>query len=144
MATLIAADASVLVAAVVSWHERHRAAASALEAALGRKSLIVPAPALHDAYAILTRLPAQHRLPHADAFHILRSSFSTARVAGPKARDGWSMLRRWSVAPIGGSDAYDALVIEIARDAGARSLLSFKRADLERLAIPGIEILEPV
>jgi len=36
------------------------------------------------------------------------------------------------------------LVVEIARDAGAKSLLSFKRAELERLAIPGIEIVEPV
>src|SRR5687767_8215867 len=116
MATLVAADATVLVAAVVSWHERHRAAASCLETALARKSLVLPAPALVDAYAILTRLPAQHRLPHADAFHILRSSFSTARVSGPRTRDAWSALRRWSVAPIGGSDAYDAHLLEIARE----------------------------
>ena len=144
MATLVAADASVLVAALVSWHERHRAAADALEAALARKALVIPAPALHDAYATLTKLPAQHRLVHADAFHLLRSSFATARLAGPRTRDAWSMLRRWSVAPIGGSDTYDALIVEIARDAGAKSLLTFKRAELERLAIAGIEIVEPV
>lgn len=140
----VAADASVLVAAVVSWHERHRAAMSAIETALARKALIVPAPAIVDAYAILTRLPAQHRLTHADAFHILRSSFSAARIAGPRTRDTWSVLRRFSVAPIGGSDTYDAQLIEIAKEAGAKTLLSFRRADLERLAIPGIEIVEPV
>ena len=144
MAVLVAADASVLVASVVSWHERHRAAAGAIEAALARKALLLPSPALHDAYAILTRLPAQHRLVHADAFHLLRSSFATARVAGPRTRDAWSMLRRWSVAPLGGNDTYDALVVEIARDAGAKSLLTFRRAELERLAVPGIEIVEPV
>lgn len=144
MAAPVAADASVLVAAVVSWHERHRAAASAVEAALARKALVVPAPAIVDAYAILTRLPAQHRLTHADAFHILRSSFAAARVAGPRTRDTWSTLRRFSVAPIGGSDTYDAQMIEIAKEAGAKTLLSFRRADLERLAIPGIEIVEPV
>lgn len=140
----VAADASVLVAAVVSWHERHRAAMSAVETALARKALIVPAPAIVDAYAILTRLPAQHRLTHADAFHILRSSFSAARIAGPRTRDTWSVLRRFSVAPIGGSDTYDAQMIEIAKEAGAKTLFSFRRADLERLAIPGIEIVEPV
>lgn len=139
----IAADATVLVAAVVSWHERHKAAASALEAALARKSLIIPAPALVDAYAILTRLPAQHRLVHADAFHLLRASFGTARLVGSRTRDAWSLLRRWSVAAIGGSDTYDAQVVEIAKEAGAKTLLSFRRAELERLAIPGIEILEP-
>ena len=144
MPALIAADASVLVAAVVAWHERHRAAASAVEAALARKSLLIPSTALIDAYAILTRLPAQHRLAHADAFHLLRSSFGAARVTGPRTRDAWSMLRRWSVAPVGGSEVYDAQLLEIAKDAGAKTLLTFRRVELERLAMPGIEIVEPV
>ena len=144
MAVLVAADATVLVAAVVSWHERHEAAANAIESALARKSLVIPSAALIDAYAILTRLPAQHRLPHAEAFHLLRSNFAPARLAGPRTRDAWSVLRRLSVAPIGGSDTYDAQMIEIARDAGAKTLLSFRRGELERLAIQGIEIVEPV
>lgn len=144
MAVLIAVDASVLVASVVSWHERHRAAAGAVEAALARKALVIPSPSLIDAYAILTRLPAQHRLQHAEAFHLLRTNFGSARVAGPRTRDAWSLLRRLSVAPIGGSDTYEAQIVEIARDAGAKSFLTFHRSDLERLAIPGIEIIEPV
>lgn len=144
MAALTAVDASVLVAAVVAWHERHRAAASAVEAALARKTLVIPSPALIDAYAILTRLPAQHRLAHADAFHLLRSSFGNARVAGPRTRDAWSMLRRWSVAPVGGNEVYDAQLLEIAKDAGAKTLLTFRRSELERFAMPGIEIVEPV
>lgn len=144
MASLIAADTSVLVAAVVSWHERHDAAVTSLESALARKALVLPFPVVVESYATLTRLPARHRLTHADAFHLLRTSFGTARIAGPKARDTWSLLRRWSVSPIGGGDAHDALLIEIARDSGAKSLLTFRRAELERLAIPGIEIVEPV
>ena len=144
MPLLVAADATVLVAAVVAWHERHRAAAGAIEHALARKTLVVPAPSLVDAYAILTRLPAQHRLQHAEAFHLLRSNFAAARLAGPRTRDAWSLLRRLSVAPVGGSDTYDAQMVEIARDAGAKTLLSFRRVELERLAIPGIEIVEPV
>lgn len=144
MATLIAADATVLVAAVIAWHERHRAAATALEAALARKTLLLPAPALIESYSVLTLLPAQHRLVHADAFHLLRSSFATARLVGPRTRDTWSSLRRWSVAPIGGTDVYDALLLAIAKDAGAKTLLTFRRNDLERLAVPGIELVEPV
>ena len=144
MPALVAADASVLVAAVVAWHERHRPAAAAIENALTRKTLVLPSTALVDAYAILTRLPAQHRLAHADAFHLLRSSFATARVAGPRTSSAWSMLRRFSVAPTGGSDTYDAQLVEIAKEAGAKTLLTFRRADLERLAVPGIEIVEPV
>ena len=139
----VAVDATVVVAALVAWHERHKAAAAAVEAALARKSLILPAPALFEAYAILTRLPAQHRLTHADAFHLLRSSFAAARLAAPRTRDTWSLLRRWSVAPLGGSDAYDALVIEAAREGGAKTLLTFRRADLERLTAD-LDIVEPV
>jgi toxin FitB len=141
---MIAADSTVLVAAVIAWHERHRAASAAIESALTRKTLVIPAPVLLETYAILTRLPAQHRLPHADAFHLLRSSFSSARVASSKTRDAWSALRRWSVAGIGGTDAHDAQIVEIAKEAGAKSLLTFRRVELERLAISGIEIVEPV
>lgn len=143
-ASLIACDATVLAAALVAWHERHESASAALEAALARKALVIPAPALVEAYATLTSLPAQHRLTHADAFHLLRSSFSTAKIPGPRPRDTWSTLRRWSVAPIGGGDAFDALILEIARDAGAKTLLSFRRRELELLAVAGIEVVEPV
>lgn len=144
MPALVAADATVLVAAVVGWHERHKAAISAVEAALARKALVIPAQALIETYSTLTSLPSQHRLVHADAFHLLRSSFATARVAGTRTRDAWSQLRRWSVTPFGGSDVWDALVLESARDAGAKTLLTFRRRELEALAMPGIELAEPV
>lgn len=144
MATLIAADATVLVAALVGWHERNAPAAAALEAALARKALVIPAPVLVETYSILTLLPAHHRLTHADAFHLLRSSFATARIAAPRTRNTWSALRRWSVTPIGGTEVFDAQLLETAKEAGAKSLLTFRRNDLERLAIAGIEIVEPV
>lgn len=142
--SVVAADSTVLVAAVVGWHERHEAAVSALETALARKTLVIPAAALFESYSVLTSLPAQHRLTHADAFHLLRSSFGTARVAGPRTRDVWSTLRRFSVAPIGGNDAWDAQLVEVAKEAGAKVFLTFRRVELERLAIQGVEIVEPV
>ena len=144
MPILTAADATVTVAAVVSWHERHRAAASAVESALARKALVLPAPVLVESYAILTSLPAGHRLAHADAFHLLRSSFASAQIAGARTREAWSLLRQWSVDALGGSDTHDALLIDIARDAGARRLLTFRRSELDPLAGNGIEIVEPV
>lgn len=139
----VAVDASVMVAALVAWHESHEQAAAAVEAALARKALVVPLPALFEAYALLTRLPAQHRLATADAYHLLRSSFGGARIAGLRTRDSWSLLRRWSVAGIGGGDSSDAAVVEAAREAGAKTLLTFRRRDIERLAT-GMEIVEPV
>jgi len=142
--TLIAADATVTVAAIVGWHERHKAANAAIEATLARKALVLPAAVLIESYAILTSLPANHRLTHADAFHLLRESYGTARIVGLRTRDTWSMLRRWSVAPTGGGDAYDAMLIDAAREAGAKVLLTFRRAELERIAGTGLEVVEPV
>ena len=144
MRALIAADATVTVAAVIAWHERHKEAAAAVESALARRALVLPAAVLVESYATLTRLPAQHRLAHADAFHLLRSSFSAARLVGLRTRDTWSMLRRWSVDSVGGGDSFDASVIAAAREAGAKMLLTFRRAELERIAGTGIEIVEPV
>lgn len=143
-ATLIATDSSVIIAALVAWHERHAACAAALEGALARKALVIPVPALIESYAILTKLPAQHRLAHADAFHLLRSSFSTAKTAAPKPRETWSMLRRFSVAPTGGNDVYDAAMMEVVVDSGAKTLLTLRRRELERLGVTGVELVEPV
>ncbi|MFZ2491899.1 MAG: hypothetical protein WA208_10480, partial [Thermoanaerobaculia bacterium] len=84
-----------------------------------------------------------HRLATADAYHLLRSSFGSARIAGLRTRDSWSLLRRWSVAGIGGGDSADAAVVEAAREAGAKTLLTFRRREIERLAT-GMEIVEPV
>jgi toxin FitB len=139
-----ALDATVAVAALVSWHERHKAAAGAVEAALARKALILPAPVLVESYAILTGLPGNHRLAYADAFHLLRSSFAGAKLAGGRTSGTWSLLRQLSVDTIGGSDAQDALVIDVARDAGAKRLLTFRKAELERFAGTTIELVEPV
>ncbi|HEX8170888.1 MAG TPA: PIN domain-containing protein [Thermoanaerobaculia bacterium] len=141
---LVAADATVVVAALVTWHERHRAAGAAIEQALARKALVLPAPALVESYAILTRLPAQHRLAHADAFHLLRSSFAAAKLSGLRASETWSLLRKWSVAPVGGGETWDAMLIDAAIEAGAKTLLSFRRSELERIAASAIEVVEPV
>jgi predicted nucleic acid-binding protein len=142
MPSLVAADATVVVAALVSWHERHRAAASAIESALARKSLVLPAPVLIESYAILTRLPAEHRLPHPEALDLLRNTF--AKTKTPGARNVWSFLRACSVNAIGGSAAYDAQIVTIARDAGAKTLYTFRREELERVAGSGMEVVEPV
>lgn len=144
MPSLVAADATIAVAALVAWHERHRAAAGAIENALARKALVLPAPVLIESYAILTRLPAEHRLPHPDAFDLLRNSFASARIAAARTRDTWSLLRQFSVGATGGGATYDAMIVAIAREAGAKTLLTFRREELERVAGSGIEIVEPV
>ena len=54
---MTAADSSVIVAAFASWHESHAQAADALS-----DDASVPAHAALEAYSVLTRLPAPHRV----------------------------------------------------------------------------------
>ncbi|MGH8907447.1 MAG: PIN domain-containing protein, partial [Egibacteraceae bacterium] len=51
-----AADTSILIAAFASWHEGHAAALAAL-----RGNVRLPAHAVVETYAVLTRLPPPHR-----------------------------------------------------------------------------------
>ena len=77
MATF-ALDTSCMVAAVCTWHEHHAAAAAGIEQRLGRgERMAIAAHALVETYAVLTRLPAPHRLAPADAWALVKANFVT-------------------------------------------------------------------
>ena len=118
-----------MVAAVCSWHEHHEAAAAEIELRLGRgEALCVPAPALVEAYAVLTRLPSPHRLSGADAWPLIEANFVTAaRVVTLKAEAYVGLLRRAHTQDVAGGRTYDVVIGECARSAGAGVLLTFNR-----------------
>jgi predicted nucleic acid-binding protein len=99
-----AADTSVVVAALASWHEGH-AAASAVVATGVR----LPAHCVLESYSVLTRLPPPHRIEPRMARDLLR-----ARFDGPPltldALAHASLLDRLVEARISGGAAYDALI----------------------------------
>lgn len=129
---MIALDSSVIVAALLSWHERHAAAARALERALG-SGVLVPAHALVESYAVMTRLPAPHRLAPADALQLLRENFGEVRIAAHGARSVFPLLTQLAGISLGGGIVYDAVILDTAADAGATSLLTLNARDYERL-----------
>lgn len=58
-----ALDANVIIAGLLSWHEHHRPAAAAIEAAFeSGEPVVVPIPALIEVWSVMTRLPARPRL----------------------------------------------------------------------------------
>ena len=76
MALAFLPDTSWMIAAVCSWHEHHEAAANEIESRLaGRAKMFIAAPALVEAYAVLTRLPPPHRLSPQTALTLLESNF---------------------------------------------------------------------
>jgi len=139
--SVIALDSSSMVAAVCSWHERHAVVAADVERRLATRGsrLAIPAHALVEAYAVLTRLPAPHRVAPADAWALLEANFvKPAEVMALEA----ALLARLAAAGTGGGRTYDALIAEQAAIAGADVLLTLNPRHFEP-SPRGVTVIEP-
>jgi predicted nucleic acid-binding protein len=101
---LTALDTSVVVAALASWHEAHERSRRAADGAS------IPAHALIESYAVLTRLPPPHRLAAPTAGELLAGWFPSERVLHLDRRHTRSLLGRFATADLDGGAAYDGLV----------------------------------
>lgn len=117
-----AADTSVVVAALASWHEGHASASAAIAGGVR-----LPAHALLEAYSVLTRLPPPHRFASRTARDLLRSTFADAPLT-LDAREHPSLLDRLVEAGISGGASYDALIGVTASRHGATLLTRDPRA----------------
>jgi len=124
---VFAVDTSCMIAAVCGWHERHVAALTAIERRLDEgERMAVPAHALIETYAVLTRLPAPHRLSPADAWTLVDENFiESAIVVALTAKTYPALLRRVVKRAVAGGRTYDAVIAECARQAKAEALLTF-------------------
>jgi predicted nucleic acid-binding protein len=142
---VFALDTSCMIAAVCGWHQDHEPAAAAIEKRLDRGDrLAVPAHALAEAYAVLTRLPSPHRLAPVDAWTLLKANFAgPGAVAGLAGRDYVTLLARLAGDRIAGGRTYDAIIRESARRANASVLLTFNPTHFDpapaglRVVVPG-------
>lgn len=137
-------DSSCMVAAICTWHEHHVAAATEIEQRLDRgEQLAVSAPALVESYAVLTRLPAPHRLASSDAWTLLEANFVAHRriiaLTGPAYV---ATLRALAKQGVGGGRTYDAVIAECAREAKPATLLTFNRRHFDPPP-KGVSIVEP-
>jgi predicted nucleic acid-binding protein len=118
---MIAADASVLVPALMAAHEFHEAcheSAGLIDAAVGH--------ALLETYAVLTRLPQPYTVPAVQASAALRSySDAVLALPGPEVPDA---IDRFVIARASGGATYDALIAVTAAHHGASLLTCDERA----------------
>ncbi len=132
-----------MIAALVEWHEHHQAAAREISSRLERGSpMTVAAPALVEAYAVLTRLPAPHRLAASDALALLEANFAGHPVA---TLDGAAYRSLLGTAPglsISGGRIYDAVIARCAVRSGVETLLTFNERHFRGL-VKGLEIVVP-
>lgn len=129
---MIALDTSVVVAALLSWHEGHE---SARRAASGGA---IPAHALLESYSVLTRLPAPHRVAPDVANRLLTGWFSPDTILHPAPALGASIVARLATAGIAGGAVYDALVALTAAEHGAELRTRDRRAAVtyDALSVP--------
>jgi predicted nucleic acid-binding protein len=136
-------DTSCLVAAVCSWHEHHTATSAevALREKRGEK-MVMAAPALIEAYAVLTRLPLPHRLGPRDALAVLEGSFGSSEVVALTGAETWALVKALPGSGIAGGRSYDALVAACARKAGASVILTWNVRDFAAVA-EAVEVATP-
>ena len=143
---VVALDTSCLIALVCGWHEHHAATLSLVERRVGAGAVLaIAAPALVEAYSVLTRLPAPHRLAAADALHLLRANFRDgARTVVLDARDYWSLLIGAPASGIQGGRTYDSVIVACARKASAREILTLNSKHFESLSDETLHVTSPI
>jgi predicted nucleic acid-binding protein len=118
---MIAADASVLVPALLASHEFHAAcheSAGLIDSAIGH--------ALVETYAVLTRLPQPYTVPPVQASTALRSySANVLVLPGDEISDA---IDRFVIARASGGASYDALIAVTANQHSATLLTRDERA----------------
>lgn len=138
-------DTSCIVAAVCEWHEHHEAAHGEISRRMRQaEPMFVAAPALVEAYAVLTRLPPPHRLSPADALRLIDVGFGQARRI--IALDGHAyraLLSRAAGEGISGGRTYDAVIAECALREKGVTLLTFNADDFLAFTSRGLEVAVP-
>ena len=143
--SVTALDTSVIVAGLLSWHRDHEAASRAIGGVITDGQVVVPAHALLEAYSVMTRLPAPHRIALSDASALLLETFEdSATLAQIAAGEIFGFVRSLATEGIAGGAVYDAAILEAARRAGATRILTLNPDDFERFADEAVEISSPI
>jgi predicted nucleic acid-binding protein len=138
-------DTSCMVATVCGWHESHSAAREAIERRLRQgDTMLVAGPALIEAYAVLTRLPAPHRLSASDAVALLDANFvALGRLVALDAAGYRTLIRQVPGEGITGGRTYDAVIAACALRGKAASLLTLNEPHFIQFAAAGLHIVVP-
>lgn len=130
-------DTSAAVPFLVASHEAHEQ----VVAAIGDRTVALCGHALHETYAVLTRLPGGARVAPRDAVRLIEERFQPAATLS--ARTFRSIPSELASSGIAGGATYDGLIALAARHSGiplgsrdARALSTYRLlgADVEVLA----------
>ncbi|MDE0448398.1 MAG: PIN domain-containing protein [Spirochaetaceae bacterium] len=139
----VGVDTSVIIAAVHANHPVHLSSSRWLDAAFDTHDVVVAHHSLLEAYAVLTRLPAEYRVTPAEAEIVLRETVrDNARIAPFAAESTWAFMSAFAALPAAGGAAYDAFIIRLLSEAGAEAIVTYNVDDFRRLS-PHVRVTDP-
>jgi predicted nucleic acid-binding protein len=139
-------DTSVLLAGLIDFGPQS-APAQSLMHAVAEQKIPTPATAWHcclEFYSVATRLPPEYRLTPADAIQLLTEEI-LARLAvhDLPATDRAPLLRLLAEDRITGGRIYDVQIAEVARAAGARTIVTDNRRHFVSALRHGLRVETP-
>ena len=136
-------DTSCLVAGICAWHEHHSRTHREIERRISAgEDLVLAAHSLVETYAVLTRLPAPHRLRAEDALSLIESNWKDTPTISLSSDETWQALRDARALGAIGGQTYDALIACVALKAGAATLLTWNLRNFARFS-DRIAVLAP-
>jgi predicted nucleic acid-binding protein len=135
-----------MIAVLCAWHEHHERAARELDQRLSTGDLlVVAAPALVEAYSVLSRLPAPHRLSPADSWALLEANFlgDTMELIALDPDAYRQLLRSAPDRGIAGGSIYDAVIVACALAARVETILTFNERQFRAISGPDLQIVVP-
>lgn len=137
-----AVDSNILIAAAQVTDSRHAIATAALESRLNAgDTMVIPAHALLEMYAVLTRLPPPFRARPAAALDAVKSFAAAGDVVAMTTEAYLRAIERAAEKGIAGGATYDAAIAAVAEAASVDEIVTFNVRDFSRvtgltLAIP--------
>ncbi|HLY62858.1 MAG TPA: PIN domain-containing protein [Terriglobia bacterium] len=138
-------DTSCMVAAVCGWHENHSPTAKEITGRLAQgQRLVAAAPALVEAYAVLTRLLSPHRLSPENSLAVIEANFvHNAQVVSLDNKSYMRLLHHAPTPGIYGGRSYDAVMAEWALQAQVAALLTLNGAYFKDWESESLKIIVP-
>ena len=128
-------DSSVLIAAFVESHPKHKPALSFLLRAKDKEfELLVSAHSILEIYSVLTSAPFRPRITSTIAKHIIENNIKKfAKTVYLTDLDYFKIVENMSIVNFTGGIVYDAIIVECAIKAKADEILTLNPKDFIRL-----------
>ena len=128
-------DSSILIAAFVESHSKHKQALSFLMKAKNKEfELLVSSHTILEIYSVLTSAPFKPRITPKIAKLLIENNVKNlAKTIFLTDKDYFKILDKMSVSNLSGGIVYDAIIVECALIANADEILTLNSKDFLRL-----------